>query len=125
METFKVGYEIVSFGNFRFAISDESGKVVDDAQGYGYKTKQSAFKAMSWKLQGGKQKAESQAKAFRSWLKEDVKHPKIIKEFNDQMEWNFKELSRGEVKIADIWNLLERKFVVTVPDYVKKQALKL
>lgn len=30
----------------RYVIADDDGKTVDDAQGYGYKTKQNAIKAM-------------------------------------------------------------------------------
>ena len=34
----------------RYVIADDDGKIVDDAQGYGYKTKQNAMKAMWWKF---------------------------------------------------------------------------
>ena len=41
----------------RYVIIDEnSGEIVDDAQGYGYKDKQKATKAMWWKFSGGKEK---------------------------------------------------------------------
>jgi hypothetical protein len=60
-----------NFGIFdsqlRFDICDEAGKVIDDAQGYGYKSAQSAHKAASYKFKGGKQKADAAkvlAKAF-------------------------------------------------------------
>ena len=38
----------------RYVIVDGNGKIVDDAQGYGYKTRQKAAKAMWWKFKGGK-----------------------------------------------------------------------
>lgn len=40
--------------NKRFVIADNSGKVVDDAQGWGYKTEEKARKAMWYKFKGGK-----------------------------------------------------------------------
>jgi hypothetical protein len=51
----------------RFDICDVNGEVIDNAQGYGYKTAQSAHKAASYKFKGGKQKvdtAKASAKAF-------------------------------------------------------------
>ncbi len=40
----------------RYRIEDDDGKVIDDAQGYGYKTYQKAIKAMWHKFQGGREK---------------------------------------------------------------------
>lgn len=37
----------------RYAIADDDGNVIDDAQGYGYKTPKSAAKAMWWKFKDG------------------------------------------------------------------------
>lgn len=41
----KLEYQVVDFKNDRFAIANMDGRIIDDAQGYGYKTKQSAHKA--------------------------------------------------------------------------------
>lgn len=46
--------KVVEFNGNRFAIADDDGKVVDDAQGYGYTSKLKAAKAMWWKFKGGK-----------------------------------------------------------------------
>ena len=40
----------------RYRIEDDDGKVIDDAQGYGYKTYRKAIKAMWYKFQGGREK---------------------------------------------------------------------
>ena len=37
-------------------VDEITGEIVDDAQGYGYKDKQKATKAMWWKFNGGKEK---------------------------------------------------------------------
>ena len=38
----------------RFDICDATGKVLDNAQGYGYKTAQSEHKAAAYKFKGGR-----------------------------------------------------------------------
>ena len=48
----------------RFDICDATGKVIDDAQGYGYKTEQSAHKAAAYKFKGGQKKADDAKAAF-------------------------------------------------------------
>ena len=68
----------------RFDICDTDGNVIDDAQGYGYKTAQSAHKAAAYKLKGGKQKADA-AKVF--WRK----HKDFAKKLSDMLLDNFKD----------------------------------
>lgn len=116
--------KIVPFGQYRFAIAEEGGKIVDDAQGYGYRTRQKAFLAMNWKFKGGRQKAETQKSNYKKWVKEDSKNKELIDKFNEYLEWNFKELARNEVTIDEIWNTLESEYGIKVPDFAKKQALK-
>ena len=115
-------YKIVPFGQGRFAIADESGKIVDDAQGYGYKTRQKAFLAKNWKFSGGKAKAGLRKKQFRDWLKENPDHQKIVNDFNQQVEWGFKEIAYGEITIAEIWKQIGQKYDIEIPDYVKKEC---
>lgn len=67
----------------RFDICDLEGKVLDDAQGYGYKSAQAAHKAAAYKFKGGKQKADA-AKAF--WRE----HPEFAKKLADVLLLNFK-----------------------------------
>lgn len=77
-----------AFGIFdtqtRFDICDMDGKVIDDAQGYGYKTAQSAHKAAAYKFKGGKQTSDS-AKAF--WRK----HKYFANKLSNMLLDNFKE----------------------------------
>ncbi len=68
----------------RFDMCDMDGNVIDDAQGYGYKTAQSAHKAASYKLNGGKQRSDA-AKAF--WRK----HKDFAKTLSDWLLVNFKD----------------------------------
>lgn len=77
-----------TFGIFetqtRFDICDADVNVIDDAQGYGYKTAQSAHKAAAYKFKRGKEKADS-AKAF--WHQ----HSEFAKTLSDMLLNNFKK----------------------------------
>ena len=83
----------------RYVIADDDGKIVDDAQGYGYKTKQNAMKAMWWKFKNGKRKHNELA---RWWKKSpnDV----LLRRIFEMEEINLKELARGEFTLDDIFN---------------------
>lgn len=68
----------------RFVIVDEqTGNVLDDAQGYGYKSSQSAYKAWAYKTNKKTRKRVNkrvrQRRAFSRWWE---KHP----EFRDRVE---------------------------------------
>lgn len=66
----------------RFVIIDEdTGEVLDDAQGYGYKTAQKAYSAFAYKNRDkskDKEKAEKK-KQIKKWIKDH-------KEFSDALE---------------------------------------
>jgi hypothetical protein len=117
-------YKIVHFGQDRYAISDLEGKVVDNANNYGYKTSRSAYLAMNYKFLGGKQKSDSRKKQLKYWLNSNPANKKIADEFQEQLEWNFKELSRDEISLDDIWKSLEDTHGIEIPTFVKKQIMK-
>lgn len=72
-------------------VSTSTNKVIDDAQGYGYKTKQNAEKAMWYKFNGGKSKLNVvKQSALSFWksnttIKDDLENIMFIgcKEGND------------------------------------------
>ncbi len=71
MKTFKVA----PFENRRFCIiSSETGEILDDAQGYGYKTAQKAYVAYAYKTRDKSKDREKAAKINRiiQWLKENA-----------------------------------------------------
>ena len=89
----------------RYVIVDSStGKIIDDANGYGYKSKQSAYKAGYYKL--NRKKIESNKRIVKSFLKSH-------KDFADNVEWAmFDDLKCNEeftieelVEIANRYNL--------------------
>jgi hypothetical protein len=108
----------------RFAIADSGGKVLDDAQGYGYKSRQKAHLALNWKYLGGRNKSSQRKSEFRKWQKLNPSHKEIVNKFHECMEINFKEIAKGEVTQKEIWDELAKEYSMEIPDFVKKEILK-
>ena len=100
---------------YRYIIIDEdTGEVIDDAQGYGYKNKQKAYAAYNYKYNGGREKLNG-IKAF--WRE----HKDIEKYCSKWFECNFKEYARGESTLKDLQTEIKENFDVDVPiKYLKK-----
>jgi hypothetical protein len=96
----------------RFAIADDNGKIIDDAQGYGYTTEQKAHKAAWYKFEGGKQKKEAEENKRRCFFK---KHHGLEQYIYNIFENNFKEIARGEVTDQDILDDIKKKFDIDMP----------
>lgn len=81
-------YEIVDFGVDRFCIIDsETGEILDDDNGYGYKTRQKAHAGWSYKRKSDSEKKaiKNIEQAVRSWIKGH-------RELEDEIEivcWDF------------------------------------
>lgn len=71
-------------------VDDETGEVLDDAQGYGYKSARGAYAAWAYKNRDkSKDKAKAQRYAYiRKWLKEH-------KEFKETMDRFALEILKG------------------------------
>ena len=93
--------KVVEFNGNRFAIADDAGKVVDDAQGYGYTSKQKAAKAMWWKFKGGKSAGNENV----TWWK---KHRDLYDRVTEFIEINFKEIYRGKLTEDDVFGYCEK-----------------
>jgi len=96
----------------RFVIVDDDGKTVDDAQGHGYKSKQKAAKAMWYKFKGGKAKIKQQEQEKSAFFK---RHKGLEKFIDKILEYNYKELSRGELTDQDIIDEVKKEFGVDIP----------
>ena len=96
----------------RFVIADDNGKVIDDAQGYGYKSKQSAAKAMWYKFKQGKQKIAKHKQDKIAFFK---KHKGLNKFLCSIWENNFKEMARGETTEQDIIDCVKEEFNIDIP----------
>ena len=114
MENLKVKY----WKDGRYIIINEnSGEIVDDAQGYGYKDKQKATKAMWWKFNGGKEKKDAEKKLFNAWIKIET-NKNIFDEINRIIEDNIKEIALKELSINEIIKEVENEKNITLPKFV-------
>lgn len=77
----------------RWVIVDLAGKLLDDAQGYGYKSHQNAIKAGWYKFGGGKEKIEVTKKRAKDFWNRNKDFEKKVIDFE---ECCFKEILRGE-----------------------------
>ena len=73
----------------RFVIVEKGkDKVLDDAQGYGYKTAQGAHKAGWYKFQRGKEKISSEKALAKQFWKQ---HPELVSEVEQNMWYALKD----------------------------------
>ena len=88
-------------------VEKETGKVIDDAQGYGYKSFQSAKKAMWYRFDGGEKKINAaKSEATKFWKD----HPKVRSLVEDFYDCNVKQICLGEVSEEDLIKEVKEKF---------------
>lgn len=86
----------------------ETGEIIDDAQGYGYKSQQKAAKAGWWKFKGGKGKTKTEEKIVKVWMSNNAKY---VDEYEEIVIYNFKEpLNEKELE-----NVLYLKTGIKIP----------
>lgn len=89
----------------RYVVVDtETGEIVDNAQGYGYRTKEKAYKAWSYKQNLNKNKSSD--KKIKSEVRNFVKKHKCM--FNQLDDMLFEAAKCGdEITTKDIYNFFE------------------
>lgn len=106
----------------RFEIVDtDTGEVVDNANGYGYKSKPNAYKAGWYKFGGGKKKVDDseswwrmkEHRAFRSFL-EDISFDLMKDSCGDRAEFH-SSLKECALNYAKEHNISDFK-----PEYLKR-----
>lgn len=97
----------------RFVIVDDNSTIIDDANGYGYKSREKAAKAMWYNFKGGKEKIEARNKKMSDYFKE---HKGLKNFICDILMDNFKEIARGEVTNKDILESINEKFNIDMPE---------
>lgn len=108
----------------RFIIVDKNNNIIDDAQGYGYKTKEKAAKALWWKFKGGKETASDSERKFQTWLKSSEENKTIFETFNSLIDIHFKEIAIGETKLEELFNVVENEMNNKIDDNIKCLILK-
>ena len=101
-------------------VSTETGKIIDDAQGYGYKTAEKAHAAYAYKTRDKSKDKEKQAKKrhIQHWLKEH-------KDFAEAMEDVALDVAKGAYDKFDavLVKKLLAEFELT-PDFTAGELLK-
>jgi hypothetical protein len=89
-----IPYTITRRADGRYDITHaETQQVLDNANGYGYTTRQKAEKAAWYTYRGGKAKKDAaKREAITFW----TRYVEFGKAVRDYYEWNFKEIARGE-----------------------------
>ena len=79
----------IAYSETRYRMVDaETGKIVDDAQGYGYKTAQKAYAAWSYKHRDKRKDAATKAKEkqIRKWMNEHADFIDAMEEYAFEIE---------------------------------------
>lgn len=71
----------------------ETCEVIDNTNGYGYKTRQNAEKAASYKFKGGKAKKDAEQREATAFWRQDKDFGSATQEY---YQTGLKEISRGE-----------------------------
>lgn len=101
----------------RYVVVDKNGAILDDAQGYGYKNKKNAHKAMWYKVGGGKKKIEKSENEYKKFIKNNKK---FVEEFEKLLNYNVKEIYRKEITSIEILESLENELEIIVPESIRK-----
>jgi hypothetical protein len=95
--------EIITDLETRYIIIDDTnGNIIDDAQGYGFKSKKAAYKCYYYKFKGGKQKEDETKKLVKQILKtartlnliQNLKE--ILETFEYELFYNVKDYSNDD-----------------------------
>jgi hypothetical protein len=94
-----------------------TGKVLDDAQGYGYKTAQGAHKAGWYKFQKGRDQILSKEGTAKQFWEQN---PAAGKELLDCFEDNFKVMYYDPTVESQIVSDIEKKYNIKIPEVALK-----
>lgn len=129
-----MGYKVIlspSLSNAqekRYVIVDnETGKILDDAQGYGYKTFQKAYASWGYKNQSKekKSKREKTKREIKKWIEQ---HEKLMSDMDDCAVHILKGSYDSDVKIDvafireffEKYNIEEKSLPFTLREFLKE-----
>ena len=123
METLQLPqYKVAAFKGNRFAIY-LAGKVVDDAQGYGYKTAPAAYKILNFRFNGGREKQADDKKSFMEWKKHDL-HKQLVTAYTRYLNNFFFDMVKDGETSSDVLKEFETKYGVTIPKVIFNYIIK-
>lgn len=76
------------YKNSYIVVDDKTGEVLDDAQGYGYKTAKKAYAAYFWKNRTPEQKKqyEQLTKKIKNWIKHHKRFTNLLDAYAMEIE---------------------------------------
>ena len=100
----------------RFIIENLAGEIIDNAQGYCYKTYKSAISAATYKFGGGRNKEIISKNKIKEWKKENIDLYKTVEEDMSYMieRWIQEYYSSSEIKKE----LLKYGKEKNIPDFI-------
>lgn len=107
-----------------YAIADaETGEILDDAQGYGYKTAQNAYRCWYYKHRDKSKDREKRKKEskIKEWLKN---HRKDIEEDLQDTQWYYIKDGIGEINTEVMKNILKEHNLVLPETFTAFDLLK-
>lgn len=96
----------------RYIIIDEDAVIVEDARGFGYKTKESASKMLWYKFKNGKKVLDEEKNNFNIFKKQNKL---FINRVNDLFEYHLKSLAIGETEANELIKIAEEEFEIKLP----------
>lgn len=106
--------KIVKHNETRYIIiNNETGEIIDEAQGYGYKSKRKAHKVIYYKYKRGREKLKQYEIFWKS-------HKEIATQLRETYSIWFKEISKGEITTEDMLCELNHKFNTDIPKHLLK-----
>lgn len=120
-KTIKDEYEEYSTTEIRYRIvSVDTGEVLDDAQGYGYKTAQKAYAGYSYKNRDKSKAKQEKVNKIKKWMKENKSFIKYLEVIAFEI---MKDSCCNETINATIVNELLKENKLS-PDFTANELLK-
>ena len=115
----KNDYLILPFKQSRFCITDMSGVILDDSQGFGYKSEETAYNSMLVKFC-----SVSEKEIPTEWKYDNISFDTIKHKFGYLWSMNCGLYRSDRKEIDEIWNDVEDFYNLVIPDYVKNYIKK-
>lgn len=123
------------YGDRYIVVDEETGEILDDAQGYGYRTPKKAYAALAWKASGKldkpktaedkrrerKQAKERKRERIRDWLK---KHSFFTSKIYDFVEMTLKEENDPEIDftVGEVMFVYKQNLIAAASGTVEKEG---
>ena len=113
--------------HIRYAITDETGNIIEDLDGHGFFWQSTTYDFIDREFHGGKEREKRLSDAISNWLKTPL-HRNAIEKFHIEWEWLYglkqslchplnKNLTNDDFK--KIWVKVEAEFKIKIPKFIR------